>query len=1174
MNKLRKFLVIGVMVMTVFATMGMVAPSVEAAASAGDLIKMDGLSSVYYLGADGKRYVFPNTETYMSWYSDFSGVVTIPASELQSYPLGGNVVMRPGTKLVKITTDPTVYAVEPNGTLRSIVSEANAIALFGTNWNKRIVDVPDAFFTNYTIAAPLSVGQIPAGSLVKSADSADVYYYDGTNYRAIASEAAFNANRFQFSNVLTVSNSVTAGGNAIATAELVNVAQGGTPVGPVVTGSGLMVSLNAATPISASVPNNGVTIPMAKVNLTAANDGAVTVNSITVQRIGLSSYDQIDRVWAEHNGVIVASKKSMNSNNESILTFSPALTISAGQTVALDILATLAGASGNIGLSIASASAVSATAASVSGSFPINGNLMSPTTYNVTELTVASSFATSTAYVGDEELEIGQFDVNFTKYSKDVVLKSLMLRNLGNEELSNVLMNIYLENNGNKVATGVVSGKYVTFNFANGGFDMLRDDGNQTFNIVADVIAKETTNTADSIILSMNKAEDLVANEVANGFGVIVKNTAALTVGAADIASSAVSVSKKSTSPSDFNVIKGAKDQVALLANLKADEAITAEGLYLNLDQHATTSFENIQVFLNGVLLDSFDEADSGATGKVTIDSAVYLKKGDNEIKVTVNVKTTASTTASNKFQVTLNKSGVGLLDMPEYELSRNSVSVSTINGSATGAIVTVTGAVFDATENSGYSNKSVVTGSKDISFGKFAVKATNDNLKITRINVTATSSATASSSDLYDMKIYVDGNQVGNTKAYTSTGVSFSPLSVTLADNQTRSIELKGSFDSSATTTDHITFQLAFTVTDSNGKTVDTASVTPVTKKFSVIDKGTLTIAKDGDSPVGGILASKAGVEQTVAQFKLTTANDSADVTELVMVSATSTPGATSSISTTDPRISSYKLYVEGNSTAIDTVTPFAGEAKFVINNSSVVVPADGSKKLTVKAVLNDINNDETATDAFLKLQINSVKFKSSNGEETATTLATPVAANEFRIRKTAPTIALLALPSSQLNSGSQVVSKFTVTADANADVKVARLAAKFTATASTSLVGTPSVKVNGVSKTTGVTPSYSVATGTGYIYIDFGTSTPEIVAAGTSKTFEIVSNVLVEGSNRESLSTVIEEAAYAAGGSAVVSQSFTWSDSASNTDSKNYWFNSWRVNGLPSDTQTLSIN
>ena len=33
---------------------------------------------------------------------------------------------------------------------------------------------------------------------------------------------------------------------------------------------------------------------MAKVNLTAANDGAITVSSITVKRIGLSTYGNVD----------------------------------------------------------------------------------------------------------------------------------------------------------------------------------------------------------------------------------------------------------------------------------------------------------------------------------------------------------------------------------------------------------------------------------------------------------------------------------------------------------------------------------------------------------------------------------------------------------------------------------------------------------------------------------------------------------------------------------------------------------------------------------------------------------------------------------------------------------------------------------------------------------------
>ena len=208
MKKLRKLLVIGVMVLSVIAMSGVVVAPAQAAASAGDLIKMAGNSSVYYLAANGKRYVFPNSATYFSWYPDFSGVVTIPAAELQSYMLGGNVTMRPGTKLVKVTTDPSVYAVEPNGTLRKIQSEAQASSLYGTNWSKRVVDVPDAFFTNYTVGSALAIGSTPVGSLVKNSGSADVYYYDGTNYRKVSSEAALTANKFQLANVLTVSSTI------------------------------------------------------------------------------------------------------------------------------------------------------------------------------------------------------------------------------------------------------------------------------------------------------------------------------------------------------------------------------------------------------------------------------------------------------------------------------------------------------------------------------------------------------------------------------------------------------------------------------------------------------------------------------------------------------------------------------------------------------------------------------------------------------------------------------------------------------------------------------------------------------------------------------------------------------------------------------------------------------
>lgn len=111
--------------------------------------------TLYYYSEDGKRYVFPNEKTYKSWYNDFNNVVEIDDSELGTIPLGGNVRYKPGSFLVKITTDPKVYAVSGNGRLRWVKTEALARALYGDNWNLLIDDVPDAFFVNYVIDEPI-----------------------------------------------------------------------------------------------------------------------------------------------------------------------------------------------------------------------------------------------------------------------------------------------------------------------------------------------------------------------------------------------------------------------------------------------------------------------------------------------------------------------------------------------------------------------------------------------------------------------------------------------------------------------------------------------------------------------------------------------------------------------------------------------------------------------------------------------------------------------------------------------------------------------------------------------------------------------------------------------------------------------------------------------------------
>ena len=130
----------------------LVLPSVPVSAatfSTNTAIKGESNSAVYWYATDGKRYVFPTEGTYYSWFPDFNNVRTISDSELASITIGGNVTYRPGSKMIKITTDPRTYAVSKGGYLRLITSESMAISLYGSNWAKQVHDLPDAFFVNY-----------------------------------------------------------------------------------------------------------------------------------------------------------------------------------------------------------------------------------------------------------------------------------------------------------------------------------------------------------------------------------------------------------------------------------------------------------------------------------------------------------------------------------------------------------------------------------------------------------------------------------------------------------------------------------------------------------------------------------------------------------------------------------------------------------------------------------------------------------------------------------------------------------------------------------------------------------------------------------------------------------------------------------------------------------------
>ncbi|MCX6714632.1 MAG: YCF48-related protein [Candidatus Uhrbacteria bacterium] len=139
-------------------------PLPQGAAAQSSLIKLPCLSgagvndickAVYYYATDGKRHAFPNDKVYFSWFTDFSTVKEVSADFLSSLTLGKNVTYRPGVKMVKFQTSPQVYVVAKGGTLRAVLSESIAAALYGSDWNKKIDDISDVFYGNYKFGEPV-----------------------------------------------------------------------------------------------------------------------------------------------------------------------------------------------------------------------------------------------------------------------------------------------------------------------------------------------------------------------------------------------------------------------------------------------------------------------------------------------------------------------------------------------------------------------------------------------------------------------------------------------------------------------------------------------------------------------------------------------------------------------------------------------------------------------------------------------------------------------------------------------------------------------------------------------------------------------------------------------------------------------------------------------------------
>ena len=1186
----RKALTLGVVLTTILWSMMatvLVAPMRASAAgcTSGTLIK-GSLPAVYYCGADMKRYVFTNDKNYFTWYSDFSGVTKISDADLASIQIGGNVTYRPGVKMVKIQTDPKVYAISHGGALRPIASEAVASALYGSNWNKQIDDISDAFFTNYSVGSAINA----AGDYDKNAE--------------MSGSQSVNADKGL--STTTVSGS-------------------------------LSVSLASDNPASATVPLGAMGVNMLKFNLRNNGASSATVDTVTVHRAGPGSTSDIANVYLYEGSTRLTTGRSVNSSTNDANFTGLNLMLAPGQTrtlwVAVDI-STGANASDVHMMMLTHALSGTVEAAGQ----PLLGNNFSLSGATVGQLTIAKTGSISNPKLGEMGAKVAEFTIGAGS-QEDVTLKRLTLYQGGNLSGAN-MTNLTLKQAGLTLATAPSfdSQLHATFEMP-AGF-LLQKGQTKTFQVYADIGG--TARALDTLRLYVEADSDLYGVGSTFGYGVTVlrptydggscgDNTGdcsgshveagQVTIGFSGPASANVATNGKDVELFHFTITAKSNVEVRHLTLNILDSAAAATGAQGLLNTSSVANYTDIKVtnVQTGVTwwgpqdVTGTDNTAADHTQNLTYNDVWTLQAGQTyEFKVTMDVAQNAN--AGDSITATLNAFGTNDLRNLDNNTFLTPSSDVVPTGAISGNPMTIQAAALAASLSATPVSQSFVKGTQGVDFVGLNLKAGDaTNVTVTEVDTTGfidenggggfiagVDNSVNVSDDILVCRLMDGATQLGQSKSPASaTGVmNFTNVNVAITAGMTKSLKVNCDISNSAfrnSDVEKISFHVTgVTAQDPDGSSV-TVTGTPVngsdTTAVTINDTGTMSYAlapDDTESEAGLVIAGQSGV--VLGKIRLTAANEELKQTKM-RISLVTTANYTNLVA--------MSLYDGSTLVAGPVPVDSSGNADF--SGMSFVVPKDGSKTLTVKADLNTISGG-ALTGKNLKITTDltsptagTFEYRGTSSSTVKTTISTAdVTGKDKILRKTKPTVSLASLPTSTLSNGTQVMSRFTVTADSAQQLSLKTIVFELNLNnvgSALSVATTTDSNVREVGQGSNITGSATTSgtcststSGTCDVLVTFANE--QSIAAGTSKTYELRLTVAGADSSGESIgSKLLGDTAIATNfltgsGSAIngTAYNFIWSDNSSIPHSETDvtgsadWTNGTYVKVLPSDTQTMT--
>jgi len=1076
--------------------------------AAGDLIKASG-PAVYFYNTDGKRYVFPNEKTYFSWFNDFSSVVTITDAELAAIQIGGNVTIRPGTKLVKITTDPKTYAVTKCGTLHWIESEAIAKALWGDAWATRVVDVPDSFFVNYEIGSSVSSNVHPDGQLITYSGDSNRYVVEGGKKRMIADDAAFAANHWNMINAVETTITYADGAN-VTGAEAANfwtVACPGQTYGGDVT-----VSLASDTPAGATVPKNAMGVPMVKVNVQAGSSDAM-LSGLHFHRVGVGSTSDFANVYLyDAEGNRLTTGRSVNSTTNKVEFNSLNQTIPANGMKSFYVYADFNNpptTGGNHAFEVMdAASVVLSGSGTISGSFPVRGNVFVIGTASAGTLTVQPGPAPANPVIGQKAAPISSFKL--TANTNDIYVHRVALYQAGGIDNSD-LSNFELYQGSTKVASvaGINAKGQIVLTFDTPY--LLPNGVTRVFDLKADVAGR----AGRTIITYLEYNSDVMAVDSVYNSG------AAIDITAFDTSAEGVTVTTQGgnltfafNGPASGNVAKGklgvvlyefsltSSDNDLEIRNLRTTLAGVA-GTDLIIGSNGTKYFRNIKIkdMDSGVTVMGPKEltgANSATTENLTFNDTFNIDAGE-----TMNLAIVADLSniedAGNEFYGDGNNqyraTWLAFLDgdvkvvdtgenlalakiVPNANTVGNAQTVKQSDLTADLASTPVSGTVVKKSQDKAVVGISLAAGSQS------DIKITNMTLDCKAdLGMSGTYLAADCAQRITKLSLYDGDTLVGTPQAPdTTTGkAQITNMNLDIPAGTTKNLTVKATFSSAATAAplndrvavgaSSITAQddEANTITPTITTALGTTQLGNTPSVFqTILAKGTLTVSQDAH-PAATIVVAGKDVWVSMARYKATAqyedmlvdlmrvesiSGDNSNYTQVAVASEGAVKGASVLPSGATGAVD---ISLTGNNITI----PKDGSATFEVwaklasvqASSSVNGATTGVTRSGMTPALGIDENIQTGEwDATYAAMLNMRTTGAASGERVfAAQGATD--GNAMVLRKTKPVVTMQALSNTTLSAGERELYRVQVGADSAGNVALKQFVFNVSKTANVAL-------------------------------------------------------------------------------------------------------------------------